>query len=696
MAGPIRISILANAKQATASIRGVENDVGRLGGRFTKLRAPAAAAAAGFVALGGGLLSLAKGAAEDEKAQATLAKQLKNSAGATDAQVKSVEDYISRVGAATGVTDDEMRPALANLVRATKDVGKAQSLMGLAMDVSAGTGKDLGAVSLALAKAQNGSVTGLSKLGIATKDASGKTKSFTQIQADLAKQFKGASAAAANTAAGKFERVKLQLAETGEALGARLLPAMVAVGNFLLTKFVPGLERALAFAERNKTTIGILAGVLGALVGTILLVNGAMAVWGGVMKAVAAATKIWAAAQWLINVALTANPIGLVVIAIAALVALIVLAYRRSDTFRRVVDGAFKAVRTAVGSVIGFFKSLPGSITKAVGDTAKTLVTKGKNLIVGLAKGYLSVITAPARFFGGLAVSIAKWVGDTAKTLVGRGKNLIIGLAKGYASVITSVVRFFGGLAGNIGRWVGDTTRTLLGKGKNLIYGIINGYAQVIGSVVRFFGGLAGNVSRWVGDTAGTLRGKGANLIHGIINGYASVIGSVVRFFGGLGGNIGRWVGNLGSVLYGAGRAVVQGLLNGIGSLAGRVADAARDLASKITGPVASLLRLGSPSRLFRQYGEWTVEGLADGIRRKATLAASASGRLAASVADSFGSPQLTTSLAVSGGSASGAGTGGGQVVINVYALQDGPEVGRRVVQTIRDYERINGTGWRQ
>ena len=239
--------------------------------KFAKFaKAAAVGVAAVAVTAGAGLLKLAKGAAEDEKAQAILAKTLKNTAGATDAQVAAIERYISKTGAATGVTDDEMRPALANLVRATKDVGKAQDLMGLAMDVSAGTGKDLSAVTMALAKAQNGSVGGLAKLGIATKDASGKTKSFDQITKDLAATFKGQAAAAADTTAGKWARIKLIWSEAGESIGSKLLPVLGKLSTWILEEVVPALERFGAYLDENRFKIALFfVGIAEAVTGLV-------------------------------------------------------------------------------------------------------------------------------------------------------------------------------------------------------------------------------------------------------------------------------------------------------------------------------------------------------------------------------------------------------------------------------------------
>jgi hypothetical protein len=213
---------------------------------------PWLAAAAGAVVVGKSLIKMAESAAQDEAAQKRLAVQLQNSAHASAAQIAQTEDYITKAGRAKGVTDDELRPALGNLVRATHDVGKAQQLANLAMDVSAGTGKDLGTVSLALAKAQNGNVGALGRLGIATKDADGKTLSFQQITQKLATTFKGQATAHANTFAGKMERLKLTFDETKESIGAKLLPYAEKFSDWLLNEGIPALERFGGWLDDNK------------------------------------------------------------------------------------------------------------------------------------------------------------------------------------------------------------------------------------------------------------------------------------------------------------------------------------------------------------------------------------------------------------------------------------------------------------
>jgi hypothetical protein len=209
-------------------------------GGAAKAGALGLAAGAGIAAVG--MVKLTKGAIEDEAAQKRLAKTLKNAAGARKSDIKSVENWISKQGVALGVTDDELRPALDRLTVATGDVGKAQKLASLGMDVSAGTGKSLQQVTEALAKAQNGQVGGLSRLGIATKDANGKTKTFAAIQEEMQKKFGGQAKTAANTLEGKMGRLKLVMDETGETIGSKLIPVVTTMATWFLNKGIPAIS----------------------------------------------------------------------------------------------------------------------------------------------------------------------------------------------------------------------------------------------------------------------------------------------------------------------------------------------------------------------------------------------------------------------------------------------------------------------
>jgi len=165
-----------------------------------------------------------KAAIGDVKSQALLANQLRNTVGASDAQVAAVEASIKAMQMQAAVADDDIRPAFASLVRATGDVTQATSLTSLALDVAAGTGKDLGAVSLALGKAVNGSTTSLLKLVPSIKGASNP-------MGELAKQFAGAAEEAANN--DPIQRLTIVMGELQEQIGSYLLPTLEEFAGWL-------------------------------------------------------------------------------------------------------------------------------------------------------------------------------------------------------------------------------------------------------------------------------------------------------------------------------------------------------------------------------------------------------------------------------------------------------------------------------
>ena len=217
MAG-INIPIITSF--ADKGISAAEKAFGKFGKTGVAVGAAFAASTALVVA---GLGKAVNAAIEDQKSQALLAKQLENTTGASRMTIAATEDFVSQMQFATGVADDALRPALGSLVRATNDLTVGQDLLNLAMNVSAGTGRDLETVSLALGKAYNGNLGGLTKLGIALDPNIIKTKDFGAAQAELNKQFGGAAAAAANTYEGQLKRLGIVFAELNETIGYAIL-----------------------------------------------------------------------------------------------------------------------------------------------------------------------------------------------------------------------------------------------------------------------------------------------------------------------------------------------------------------------------------------------------------------------------------------------------------------------------------------
>jgi hypothetical protein len=166
-----------------------------------------------------------KAAMEDEKAQKQLALALKNVGLGRD--VAASEAYIQKLSTEFGIVDDQLRPAYQALAVATGDSAQSQKLLMLALDISASTGKDLSSVTGALSKAYLGNNTALGKLGVGISKADLKAGNFNDIIDKLAKTFKGAASASADTFAGKMAKLTVSIDNAKETLGKGLIDSFM-------------------------------------------------------------------------------------------------------------------------------------------------------------------------------------------------------------------------------------------------------------------------------------------------------------------------------------------------------------------------------------------------------------------------------------------------------------------------------------
>jgi hypothetical protein len=175
--------------------------------------------------------SSVKAFAEDDKAAKALGTTLKNLGLAYGSNIGTVNGFISRLEMQTGVLDDELRPAMDRLLRATGDVTKSQELLALALDISAGTGKSVTQVSQSLQKAYLGQTQALGRLGVGLSKAELTSSSFEEIQARLATLFAGQATAAADTYAGSLAKLTVAGNNAKETIGKGLVDALVTASN---------------------------------------------------------------------------------------------------------------------------------------------------------------------------------------------------------------------------------------------------------------------------------------------------------------------------------------------------------------------------------------------------------------------------------------------------------------------------------
>jgi len=260
----LKLSILADVDDLNKKLKAANGDVEESAGKLEKFGKVAgaaflaAAAAAGAYAVKIGVDGV-KAALADEQSQVKLASALENATNATKAQIAATEDSIDKMARATGVADDNLRPALARLALSTGNVSKAQDLLSLALDISTQTGKPLEGVANALGKAYDGNTAALGRLGIGLTAAELKAMNFTQVQTKLSDLFGGAAAKNAETFQGRMDRLKVAFDEGVETIGYNLLPIIQKFIDLIVNKVIPGFDRFVKLfdplreaIERNK------------------------------------------------------------------------------------------------------------------------------------------------------------------------------------------------------------------------------------------------------------------------------------------------------------------------------------------------------------------------------------------------------------------------------------------------------------
>lgn len=257
----LKLQLLADTAQFSTGLDKAATDTTSFTNKVDKVVANAAkaflglATAVGTAAIAIGIDSV-KAAAEDEKAQLSLAKTLQNTIKASDAQVKKVEEYIDATQRATGVSDDQLRPSFDRLIRSTKDVTKAQQLQNLALDIAAGTGKDLSVITEGLSKLYDGNFTALKKLGVPLDETIVKNKDLDAALKVLSDTFAGQAAVQADTFTGKLNILKIKVGEIQETLGTALIGPLTKLADIFDRTVVPALEdfvAGLIGAEPNST-----------------------------------------------------------------------------------------------------------------------------------------------------------------------------------------------------------------------------------------------------------------------------------------------------------------------------------------------------------------------------------------------------------------------------------------------------------
>jgi len=533
----LQVNIIGENKSLKRALGDSEKRMSRFGGAAGKigkgLKVAGAGAAIGVGAVVVVLGKAAKAAMEAEKSATRMNTQLSALGKNTPAVKKNIDATVTSMAAMSGFDDEDLQDAFTRIVRSTGNVKTALGPQGLAlaMDIARAKGIDAAKAAEIVAKAQDGQTGALKKLGVeVTKGMTGQ-----QALAAAQKTFAGQAEAYGKTAAGAQERFGVAIEGVQEKIGAKLLPILTQLMNWVSAN-MPAIEGAISkvasafddafniaktifdFLKANHQIIIALAAGLG----TVTVAWGAYTL---ATKGWAAATRIATAVQLAFNGSMLANPIGIVVIAVAALVAALVLLYQKNETVRKVIDAAWASIRehtlaaigaikSAIGSLVVFFQTnmLPPII--AVFNAIKAFWDKwGANIVAFFKRTFelfVSNIRAVIQIIRGIFTGDWQAVWNGVKTIVSNAVEQVKNILRNLGPIVLSLMKTVGsklwegfksgaaGLAGKLGDLMSDGLAAIpkyakeaFNKAKTIGGEILDGIGSIISQMPSKVGEIA-------------------------------------------------------------------------------------------------------------------------------------------------------------------------------------------------------------
>ena len=365
-------------------------------------------------------LSLSAAEAKHRSDLTALAGAVGHTKVTWDAYEKQMQRVVAAQSSLSAYSRGDLEGALTTLTQTTGSASKGLNLLSLATDLARARHMDLDKAALLVGKVADGNTTALKRYGIVLD----KGATATQALAAMHQKFSGAAKTYGDSSAGAADKFHNALAQLQITVGTALLP--------VINRLMGYLAQGLALFQRLPGPVKTFVVSVGAIAGAAAIIapfaSSIMAVTKA-MQLAALAGKVWSAVQWLLNAALTANPIGIAVVAIAALVAAFIIAYKKSQTFRDVVLGAWTAIKTASVTVfnwlVAFFKRwgplVLAAFTGGLGPAILWVVNHWTQIKTAAATAFTAVV-ALAKGFGGRILSA---VGNLGTLLYNAGQAVV-------------------------------------------------------------------------------------------------------------------------------------------------------------------------------------------------------------------------------------------------------------------------------
>lgn len=600
---------------------------------------------------------------------------------ATDELLSSVAALTAN-GAATSTSMNGMKAALSNIIKPTADAAKTAEQLGLDFSVGALQTKGLTGFLTDLKGATGGNIETMAKLFGSTEalnamltltsdsglsmfnDTMAEMETNTTALEDAFKKMSGTSDENSKRITNSFKNIGIEI-------GTSVLPIFTEFATNIANKVLPILTEFSEKLKNGDSWVKPLADAVfnfisfvidngDKIISTLVGIGTAMAAFNvaqmvmGVVKAFKAfklANEGATVAQWALNAAQAANPIGLVIAAIAGLIAGLVMLWNTNDDFRNSVIGAWNAVKDACVKVWGY-----------VADFFTVTIPNAFNAVIDFVKGnwqglLLLIVNPFAGAFKllydnceGFKTFVNTFIENVKQFFINGWNAIVTFFTEGIPAFIQSVITWIGELPEKIGYFIGVMIGNFIQFGLDIVNWATTAIPRFIKTVVDFIAGMPAQIWAWLCKVVTDVAQWGLNLIATAQREIQRFIKTVVDFIAGMPMQIWNWltkivsdvvqwcknlistaqveipkfistivglIASLPQKFYDIGVNIVNGVWNGIKSMASWLWDQVTGFFSSIVDGVKDTLGIESPSKVFAGIGKYMAEGLDVGFSKQ-------------------------------------------------------------------------------